>query len=254
MLTLIIWAVGIALELLVVFRGWRAKLLRRYPFFYVYNLCVLAASLLAYAFYIGNLPWYRHYFYWGADLLTLTIGYGIILEIFKHVLGPFPGAHAFARSAGLIVFGCILAFSAILSWLISRSSTLETALIFERNLRAVQALFLFGILAVIAYYRIEMGKNMKGMIGGYGLYIGTSLMSLALGTYVPRPFDAIAEILQPLSYDASLLIWSATLWAYYPNPVPQPNIGLEVDYEVLAARTRSIFGTLRSYLGKVARP
>jgi hypothetical protein len=254
MLTVVIWVAGVVLEFVVLFRGWRAKLLTRYPFFYAYNVSVLAASLLAYAFYTKNLQWYRHYFYWGADLLTLTIGYGIVLEIFKHVLGPFPGAHAFARIAGLVVFGCILGFSAILSSLSSRSSALETALVFERNLRAVQAIFLFGILAVISYYRIQMGKNMKGMVAGYGLYIGISLISLALGTYAPRPFDAIAEILQPLSYDASLLVWSATLWGYHPNPVPQSDVGLEADYEGLAARTRTIFGTLRSFLGKAARP
>jgi hypothetical protein len=252
MLILIIWAAGVVLESLVLFRGWRAKLLARYPFFCAYNICVLAASLGAYAVYTENLQSYRRY-YWGADLLTLTVGCGIILEIFKQVLEPFPGAHAFARNAGLVVFGCILGFSAILSPLISSSSALETALIFERNLRAVQAIFLFGILAVISYYRIEVGKNMKGMIAGYGLYIGMSLVSLALGTYAPRRFDAIAEIVQPLSYDASLLIWSVTLWGYHPNPMPQSDIGLEADYEALAARTKSIFGTLRSHLGKAAR-
>jgi len=34
----------------------------------------------------------------------------------------------------------------------------------EVNVRSVQAIFLFAVLALISYYRIQIGKNMKGMI------------------------------------------------------------------------------------------
>jgi hypothetical protein len=63
----------------------------------------------------------------------------------------------------------------------------------ERDLRTVQAMFLFGLLGVISYCGIAIGKNMKGMILAYGLYIATSLVSLAVRSYAPS-FDAAGNI------------------------------------------------------------
>ena len=60
----------------------------------------------------------------------------------------------------------------------------------ERDVRTVQAIFLFMILAVISYYRIPIGKNLKGMISGYGLYIVTSLFTLAIRAYAGPRFNS----------------------------------------------------------------
>ena len=124
---------------------------------------------------------------------------------------------------------------------------------FERDLRCVQALFIFGLLAVIFYYAIPIGRNMKGMVMGYGLYIFSSLVSLAVRAYAGPSFTKIWSVAQPLSFDATLVIWLVALWSYCPNPVPDSNIPLEQDYEALATKTRSMIDIVRSYFGKAAR-
>jgi hypothetical protein len=67
-------------------------------------------------------------------------------------------------------------------------------------------------------------------------------------------FDEIWKVVQPLSYDVSLIVWMVALWSYNPEPVPEPAISLDADYEAFVARTKTVFGLLRAYLVKTARP
>jgi hypothetical protein len=58
-------------------------------------------------------------------------------------------------------------------------------------------------------------------------------------------------VVQPLSYDVSLLIWLMALWSYCPSSVPDHTIQLEADYEAFAARTKNMLGNMKSYIGRV---
>ena len=253
MLSWTIWSLGIVLEGLILLRGLQGRFVSKYPFFYSYSGCVLFVSILTYFIYAENSA-SSGMWYWGAQLVSLIFGYGILLEIFNHVLSPYPGAERLARVAGFVVFGAIFCFSLAYPVIHSQWSPAGTMVELERNLRTVQAIFLCGLSCVISYYAIAIGKNMKGMIAGYGLYIATSLVSLALRSYAGIRFDEIWKVVQPLSYDVSLLVWVAALWSYQSNPVAERSIQLEADYEACVAKTRSLLGGMRSSLGKVARP
>lgn len=251
MLHSVIWWLGIGLAFCVLLGGYRAKLLFKYPFFYTYAACVFIASILLYFLYHSQLAVASYdNWYWDAEFLTLVAGYGILLEIFNHVLGPYPGAVKFARTTGIVAFGMVVCFAWLYPRLFPQWSA-ATSIEFERDLRTAQALFLGGLLVVVSYYRITISRNMKGMIAGYGLYIATSLVSLALRSYAGMAFDAFWKITQPVSYDLSLLIWFVALRSYSPTPVADPGVSLDADYQELAARTRS---AVRSYLHKTARP
>ncbi len=242
-----IWLLGIFLDSVVVCRGLIKGLTPRYPFFYVYTGSVLVGSVVI------MLPGVYPHGYWQFQLLTLVLGYGILLEILNHVLAPYPGASRFARMSGLLAFAIVLGFCAL--YPVARAEWTSGIMIeFERNLRTVQAVFICGLLAIISYYRIRIGKNMKGMIAGYGLYVSTSLVSLALRSYAGMAFDQIWKVVQPLSYDVSLVLWMVALWSYNPEPVPEPAISLDADYGAFVARTKAVFGLLRAYLVKTARP
>lgn len=251
MLHSVIWWLGIALTFFVLLEGCRARILFKYPFFYTYAACVFVASTLLYFLYHSQMTVASYdIWYWGAEFLTLLAGYGILLEIFSHVLGPYPGAAKFARTTGIVAFGVVVCFASLYPKLFPQWSP-GTSIEFERDLRTLQALFLGGLLAVVGYYRIAISRNMKGMIAGYGLYIATSLMSLALRSYAGMPFDNSWKIAQPLSYDLSLLIWLAALRSYTPTPMPYSDVGLDADYQELATRTRS---AARSHFRRTARP
>jgi hypothetical protein len=249
------WWVVLSLGLLscvvILFRGLQARMLAKYPFFHAYILSVIVGDALLFPLRIATPEAYQRV-YWGAQFLTLMIGCGIVLEIFKHVLGPYPGADRFATVVALTTFAAIFCFALAYRFLGPMSASKGTLIELERDVRTVQAIFLFVIFAVVSYYHIPVGKNLKGMISGYGLYIGTSLVSLAFRAY-SRSFDSAWNVIQPSSYDVTLLIWLVALWSYRPNPAPDSAVHLEEDYEALAARTKRALGAMRSRLAKAGR-
>jgi hypothetical protein len=248
-LSWIIWSAGILMEALLLLRAFQARLLGKYSLFYLYSASVLLMALLL------VFPGPYENWYWQAQFLTLIVGYGILLEILNHVLTPYPGAEKFARISGVVAFGAILCFALVHPLIKSQWSADGTMVELERDLRTVQAIFLFLLACVISYYGITIGRNMKGMMLGYGLYIATSLVTLAVRAYAGTSFfDEMHKVIQPLSFDISLVVWLAALWAYHPNPVPESGIQLEADYEACVARTRRMMGGMRASLGKVARP
>jgi hypothetical protein len=252
MLSLIIWWAGFLFEFLILLRASQRKILHVYPFFYSYIAGVLVSVATLYLVYF-LIPASYGKWYWAMEIPTLLLGCGIILEVLKHVLSPYPGAERFARIGGLIVFASIFAIAIFYRPISVGHSMAAKIEDLERDLRAVQAIFLVGIIGVISYYAIPLGKNLKGMIFGYVLYIGTSLANLALRSYAGMPVRAVWNAIQPFSYDISLAIWVVALWSYHPNPVPSLSVQLEADYEGFALRTRRAVGGMRSYLARAAR-
>jgi hypothetical protein len=244
--------IGILVETLIVFRGLQGKLLRRFPFFYAYIISTWAFDVPLYVLYSVGSPLYARWF-WTVQFVTLVLGYGILLEIFTHVLSPYSGAERFARRIGLIILGAIFVFAFVYPHLFPQTSV-STSFELERDFRTIQAILLFGIVGVISYYGITVGKNMKGMILGYGLYIGTTLIGLAARSYAGPHLYAVWNVVPPFSYDVSLCIWMIALWSYHPNPVPEVSVRIEEDYEAFVARTRSVLGAMRSHLAKAVRP
>ncbi len=248
---LIVLCSGLLLQFGILLRGLREKLLARYSFFYTYVFSTfLAASIVLLLWRVAFASYQRSY--WILQFATLLIGCGIILEIFRHVLSPYRGAEKFAMATGLFIFVAVFCFAIVYRLIVPSPGRALFEL--ERNVRTVQAILLFGILVVISYYRVPLGKNIRGMIAGYGLYIVTSLSTLAIRAYAGSGFNNIWNVIQPLSFDASLAIWLIALWSYQPNPAPDPTLPLEEDYEMLARRTRRALASMRSHLTKVARP
>lgn len=251
MLTLAMWWACILAEGLVVFRAFPAKLLPKYPFFYTYAASVLVCDVLLYTVYtfspVKYPAWVR-----GTEFLNILLGCGIILEIFKHVLSPYAGAERFARIAGVAVFAAIFCFGVFYPMAPGTIQAPSTYVELKRNLLTAQAILFFAVLAVISYYRTAMGKNVKGMILGYGMWLGANIMTLELRSYIgPRFHDAL-NVIQPLFYLASLIIWAVALWSYDQNPVFDSSTPAEIDHETVVATTRSAMEAMRSHISKAA--
>lgn len=248
---LFIWIAGICFQCCLLLRGWQCKALLRYPFFFAYVTSSLAAN-------VGLVPivWlYRsHYseYYWATEFLTLTVGCGLVFEIFRNVLAQYPGAHRFARTVCLITF-----VSIFLAFLIFQGALLGNArgslIDLERDIRAAQIFFFVGIVAVVVHYGIPLSRNVRGLIFGYGLYLGANLFSLTVRSYLGLGFDNIWNVLQPASFTLSQAIWATAFWSYSPNPVPANTTGLEEDYESLVSRTSLALKFIRQQATRAIR-
>jgi hypothetical protein len=254
MLSLIIWQGAIVLEAMLLFRGFRAKLFSRYPNFYVYVLSLFLSDGLLYVLSLLKPALYAKWV-WYPGFLVLFLGCGIIVEISRNVLSSYAGVEKFARIGGLVILGAVGVFS-VLYPIFAPSGVVAHQLYvrLQRDFLVVQAILLLGLLQLISYYGISMGRNLKGMIFGYGQCVGTTLVTLALQARIGLRFESTWSLVQQMSYLAALGIWLVALWSYCANPVPEATIGVEADYEVLVSKTRNMVGAASTELVKVNRP
>lgn len=243
-----------ALEALLLYRAIHGGFFGKYPVFYSYLSYVLLSSVSGFAIYIWK-PAFYPTFYWSLQLVSVTIGYCVIWEIFRQIFRPYPGAARLTRNvlAAILVFVlCKVFLNAALhgSWVAPARNPADL----ERYLRIVQAALLLTIVGLVTYYVIPLSRNIKGMILGYGLFIGLSVIQLALGAFLGNSFQKIWSHLASVSYSAALVTWCATLWTYQPSVSLRGETALGHDYERLAARTANVLAQLRGNLLRAPRP
>lgn len=237
-----------ALLLSLIVRAVIGGFFRRYAIFYFYLISVLSVSVFRLAVYTRQPDLYSHV-YWSTEFVSLAVGYGIIWEIYTITLSDYPGARAMASSLIMGVFIVVVAKAFLTStvdpsWFIA-SSVAEL----QRSLRIVQAFLLIAIIWLTTYYSIPVGRNLRGIIMGYGLTIGSALIFLSIRPHVAQLIPSLWQYLQPLTYLVSVFIWCATLWSYQPNPRPEAEFTMGRDYALLAQRTqRAIAGARESLL------
>ena len=252
MVTMTIWWVGAVLEILVLVRGFRERLFGRFPIFYGYLLFVTIDDVLRMAVY----RWFPTYYdpvYWVTQFISLAVGSGIIFEIYRVALRAFPGAARMARYLLLLVFGAIFARTLAMPSgdLIERLAS--GSLILERNLRIVQALAILTLVSLFLWYAIPFGKNLKGILIGYGLFVGISVLQFALWYYKWEPIRSVWSNAEAVSYLVVLGIWTKTLWSFQAAPELQPENRFEQDYELIVASTREQFRRTLARLGWAVR-
>jgi len=128
----------------------------------------------------------------------------------------------------------------------------KRSLMLERNLRIVQGLAILSLVLLFLWYAIPFGKNLKGILFGYGLFIAMSIIQLTLS-------DSWGDIrlfwpyVQPVSYLLVLGLWATALWCAEPVPEGKRATQLEDDYEVLVASTQTQLRRALARLGWTAR-
>lgn len=253
MLSTFLWVIALALEITLLLRALLGNFLKQYRCFYLYLSWVLISDLVLLSIY-HLWPKAYGYAYWSSQYVSLVVGCAVVWEAYKVALGRYPGAARMARNVLLFMF--VLAITRIfvkawnsLNWIPGRT-TLET----ERDLRSVQLVLLLGLIALFTSYAIPLGRNLKGIIYGYGLFIAASVVHLTLRDYLGNTFERSWEYIQPSCYLLVLLVWCATLWSYAPIPEPAPEPQLEADYESLVATTKRKVQLARRYVLKARRP
>jgi hypothetical protein len=248
-----LWCSSIALEILLLSRGIANGLSRRFQVFYGYLFFVLAQELLrflSYRYYGDGVVY--GYVYWTTEFLAVAIGCGVVLEIYRIALASFPGTARMARALLAGVF-----FLALLKGVISAAGNPEwwlraNTLGIEEALRTVQGIGILALTSVFLFYAIPFGKNLRGVLLGYGLFVSTRVISLMFVSAVGHGFWFYAY---SASYPVVLGLWIVFLWS--PSEVPERGgmgLRLENDYQRVAAATQRRLADARRYLTRAAQP
>jgi len=253
MFTQIVWWASIALEILLLVRATQEKLAKKFPFFYSYISLVLLIDLLLFYIYEVH-PGFYQPFHWSTQLLSVIAGYGVVLEIYRRSLINHPGVARLSQTVLLVLLFVTIAkvvadilTSPLVSWMFAAAEL-------GRDLRYVQGVLLIVMLAMFGYYRIPAGRNLKGLIFGYGFFIATTITNIAIRSQRGNELSLLMRKLQPVIYLVTLTIWCVALWSHQPEPQPDPRVRIERDYQVLAEQTRMMLARAFTYLGRAIRP
>jgi hypothetical protein len=251
MLTQVIWWSSIGLESILLFRGFREKLLSRYPAFYFYIAFVLLQDLVCFA-----IAWRSHgskeyeYAYWTAEFLCVLVSCGIVLEIYRVGLASYPGTARMARRLLGLVFALVVAKTIVNIAIDPGWWTEATAKGVEGTLRAIQGVAVISLVGLFLFYAIPFGRNLRGIVLGYGLLVFLSVMCLTFAGGAGSRLHTFLGFLYPASYPVFLALWLVMLWSYEANPQPAREVHLEMKYQRVATATQRRLQDARSYVAK----
>jgi hypothetical protein len=234
------WSCALLLMVLI-YRGAVAGTLKSYPIFYSYAAAVLLTTTAGLSVTWANAQTYRLY-YWTSEFGVLLLGAGVTWEIYMRVMAHYPGVRRLAWMLLSVIFILVLVHSA------AESPTGKFSYVaLERDMRTVQAIVLLVLFALVAYYAIPLGQNVRGIASGYVFLVAASVLNLSLRYYIGNSFQPIWNYGAPLEFTAALGIWTATLWSYHPGQ-EAPNQDMERDYEWLSGQAIRAMVRLRTHL------
>ncbi|OFW26461.1 MAG: hypothetical protein A3H27_03895 [Acidobacteria bacterium RIFCSPLOWO2_02_FULL_59_13] len=243
------WLSNVLIALLLI-QAFRGKFFAKYVLFFSYLSYVLVVHVVTVYVYSFRPEAYLA-FYWYTYFFGAALGYCVIWEIYTHVLRDFPGTARMARClVGVFLIG-VLGAALVNAFNGEASGLVKSVIRFERNLQAVQAILLTLLLILIRYYAIPLGRNLRGLIVGYGFLIGVSVVTLTLRSQFGVAFQLWWQYLQQSSGLITSVIWVPAFWVYVPNPKPDVSIGLDEDYAALTERSYRAIAKARAAILRV---
>jgi len=252
MISNLIWWSAMALEAIVLLRGVKGRLIRSYPLFYGYICSVLTIEILRFGCYSFKSGFYPN-FYWYSEFVVILASYVVILEIYRRSFKYHPGVARLAQR--LLVFALVMTVVGVAAntWIGGFRSWAIAVGLLDCDLRYVEGALLAVVLFLLGIFHISLGRNLRGLIAGYGFLVGMNVMNLVLLSHPGNEFSFLLRRLLPVTYVITLLIWCVALWSPGPDPVPPAENEIERDHEVLAAKTRAILARVTNRLVRAMR-
>lgn len=116
--------------------------------------------------------------YWITELLGLILGCWVVFEIYRVALAAYPGTARMARNVLGFLFAMALARAVAALWGDARWPADTVMLHMERALRIFQALSTAALVALFVFYSIPFGRNLRGILLGYALFIAQRVICL----------------------------------------------------------------------------
>jgi hypothetical protein len=211
-----VWFSGSLIEVAILARSIQCKSFAKYSLFYAYIMCLFGVSFVVRVAGIARASDLIR-FYLPLEFITCVLGCGVMLEIIRHVFAEHASLERFARRAAVVVFGMIFLELAILAALLLHWSAANYVAHVAMDLLLAQGAGLTAILFLIGFYGIEVGRNMRGIIVGFGVYLGVSLILWPLTAFFGMQVYAAWRIVQVSPYLAPLCIWAVALCTYEPE-------------------------------------
>jgi hypothetical protein len=215
------WAFGAALETLLLLLALRRGLYRRFPVFTLYvALVVLSEPVLWFVYNKGqgHLRLIFVAYYLTQCILLLARG-GVVAEICRDLLSPYPGIWKVCRGCLLTIAVVLLAFAAAAAYRTGASTAVATG---ERGLELVVVGVLLFAVAFCRYYEIVPDQVTAFLALGLGLYSAIQVANNTLIFEWLLPYVGWWQKVRQLSYPVVVFVWLFALRNPLPEARPAP--------------------------------
>jgi len=186
---------------------WRG-LHRKFPVFFSYIVCELVSFGILFPIHRYGHSLAYFYGYWISAMISLTLGFKVIHEVFLDVFRPF---HTL-RDLGTVMFkwaALVMIFVAIVVAVASpmgQSPLVQAVTTLQRCVRTVQCGLILFLLFFSRYLGVSWRQYSFGVALGFGSYAIVELATNALyfGGQINSP---LAGLLDTVVYTTALMVW-----------------------------------------------
>lgn len=223
----VVWAVGAALETLLLLLALRRGLFRRFPIFTLYlALVVLSEPILWFVYGKGQAhPRLIFVSYYSTQSFLLLTRGAVVAEVCRNLLSQYPGIWRVCRGCLLAIAVVLLACAAAVAYRTGAGTAVATG---ERGLELVIVGVLLFAVAFCRYYGIVPDQVTALLALGLGLYSAVQVANNTLYFEWLLPYSALWQKVRQLSYPVVVFIWLLALRNPLPEARPAPAL-LDAD-------------------------
>jgi len=216
-LGLVISFCAFLLDGLLVLRGARTRVFRRFPLFYSYIVYAFCGSLGMYFIY-----WLYPREYssacWIYFLISILAEFIILVEISDQIFRPFPAIRNLGRALTVLV-SAVFGLFYVLPTILDSTGRSRAVAGFALRTFVTKAIILVVLFYVARHYDSQLGRNVGGIMLGFSIYVAIHVAMMgtaqAFGSVL---FAHIIWFMAPLAFAMCALVWTISLWELSPMP------------------------------------
>lgn len=205
---------GLVLQFLMLWRCFKTKLWRQYPYFFNYFAYTLISNAVGFVFLVSGSASYR-LFYWIAYLIGSVVRFAVAWEVFRWT---FPRESTLRRIAGVVLVAVLLSLALTFFLNGPRPGDYIVADVLRKMSLAV-ALWLLTVLGLARLYSVRLSRNVWGMAVGLFIFVSSQIIAFSALDISPL-FRPLWNLMVPFGFIVMISIWNYTIWASVPKPRP----------------------------------
>jgi hypothetical protein len=212
---------AILLEGLLLWRLSKHRLWICYPHLTVFVVFDFLSNIVLFPIYRYKPDWFAEV-YWRIASISLFLRFLVNWEFFRGVFPRRSTLHDIGWKMLLTVELAAVPAFALVSWRQASSLPylyLHSSPIVEQYFCLAQTAFLLTPAIVAWYYRIPLGRNLRGLCLGFGIYLLMRTVNFA-SLQAFRGFLTYWRLLTPTMFIAMIAVWLWAFWEFAPSPEP----------------------------------
>lgn len=205
-------------EALLLWRLSKQRQSSRYPYLTAYVVYDLLCNLALFPTSVYKPNWFATFF-WRQEMIALFLRFLLNWEFFRGLFGQWSTLRALTWRALLMVELGVLPTLLMLSWVqapMLEGLRMHLWPVVEQYVSLAQAFLLLTPAAVASYYRLPLGRNLRGLCMGYGIYLFARSVDFA-SLQAFRGFAPYWQILTPVMFIGMTVVWLWAFWEYAPS-------------------------------------